>query len=287
MRARRLLLLLSLAILAPAALAQALNIATWNLRLNTESDGPNAWPQRKELVKSLVRYHDFDVFATQEALPDQIADMDGMAEYAHVGVGRDDGKHAGEHSAIFFKRQRFTLLRSGDFWLSQTPDRPSLGWDATCCHRIVSWAQLKERRTGHSFYFFSAHFDHEGEVARRESAQLVLRKVREIAGAAPVVVAGDFNSVPETEQIRAMQAALKDAFHASEKPAYGPVGTFNGFHIDSPLKERIDYIFVSPQLRVLSYAALTDSRDGRFPSDHLPVLVRAEIGGAKPRPSAR
>ncbi|MGB9988550.1 endonuclease/exonuclease/phosphatase family protein [Massilia sp. SM-13] len=287
MSLRRLLLTVSLALLAPAALAQSLNIATWNLRMNTASDGLNAWPQRKELVKSLVRYHDFDVFATQEGLPDQIADLDGMAEYAHVGVGRDDGRQAGEHSAIFFKRQRFALLRSGDFWLSQTPDRPSLGWDATCCHRIVSWAQLRDRQTGRSFYFFSAHFDHEGEVARRESAKLVLNKVREIAGTAPVIVAGDFNSVPETEQIRAMQAALRDAFEASEKPVYGPVGTFNAFRIDSPLNERIDYIFVSPQVRVLNYAALTDSRNGRFPSDHLPVLVRAEIGSAKPRPATR
>lgn len=287
MSLRRLLLTVSLALLAPAALAQSLNIATWNLRMNTASDGLNAWPQRKELVKSLVRYHDFDVMATQEGLPDQIADLDGMAEYAHVGVGRDDGKQAGEHSAIFFKRQRFALLRSGDFWLSQTPDRPSLGWDATCCHRIVSWAQLRDRQTGRSFYFFSAHFDHEGEVARRESAKLVLNKVREIAGTAPVIVAGDFNSVPETEQIRTMQAALRDAFDASEKPVYGPVGTFNGFHIDSPLNERIDYIFVSPQVRVLNYAALTDSRNGRFPSDHLPVLVRAEIGSAKSRPATR
>ncbi|KQZ40574.1 endonuclease/exonuclease/phosphatase family protein [Duganella sp. Root1480D1] len=281
MRTRRRLMQLSfLAALAPAAFAQqdaTLNIATYNLRMNTASDGPNAWPHRKELVKSLVRYHDFDLLATQEGLPDQIADLDGMQEYAHVGVGRDDGKNAGEHSAIFYKRQRFTLLRNADFWLSQTPDRPSLGWDATCCHRIASWAQLQDRQTGRKFYFFSVHFDHEGEVARRESAKLMLRKVKEIAGSEPVIVAGDLNSVPETEQVGTMKSQLADAFDISAKPAYGPVGTFNGFKIDSPLNERIDYIFVSPQVKVLSYATLTDSLHGRFPSDHLPVLIKARI----------
>ncbi len=278
--AHRLALLIVLAALAPAAFAQqatALNIATYNLRMNTERDGVNAWPHRKELVKSLVRYHDFDVLATQEGLPDQIADLSGMTEYAHVGVGRDDGKNAGEHSAIFYKRQRFTLLRSGDFWLSQTPDRPSLGWDATCCHRLASWAQLQERQSGRRFYVFSVHFDHEGQVARRESARLMLRKVKEIAGAEPVIVAGDFNSTPETEQIGIMRSQLADAFEATAKPPYGPVGTFNAFKIDSPLDERIDYIFVSPQVQVLSYATLSDSRHGRFPSDHLPVLVKVNV----------
>lgn len=281
-----LLLLTCLFALLPAAQAQqhaTLNIATYNLRMNTERDGANAWPQRKELVKSLVRYHDFDILATQEGLPDQIADLDAMHEYAHVGVGRDDGKHAGEHSAIFYKRQRFTLLRAGDFWLSQTPDRPSLGWDATCCHRLASWAQLRDRHSGRKFYVFSVHFDHEGQVARRESAKLMLSKVKQIAGTAPVIVAGDFNSVPGTEQIATMKTLLADAFDISAKPAYGPVGTFNAFRIDSPLEERIDYIFVSPQVKVLSYATLTDSRHGRFPSDHLPVAIKARIGG----PAAR
>ncbi|WP_374586087.1 endonuclease/exonuclease/phosphatase family protein [Pseudoduganella sp.] len=282
---RHMSLLALLFALAPAAFAQrdtTLNIATYNLRMNTERDGLNAWPHRRELVKSLVRYHDFDVFATQEALPDQVADMAGMAEYAHVGRGRDDGRSAGEHSAIFYKRQRFELLRAGDFWLSQTPERPSLGWDATCCHRIVSWAQLLDLRTGRKFFFFSVHFDHEGQVAQRESAKLVLRKVREIAGAETVIVAGDFNSGPETEQIGTMKSQLADAFDVSAKPRYGPAGTFNGFKIDSPLDERIDYIFVSPKVKVLSYAALTDSRHGRFPSDHLPVVIKAWIDVQSP-----
>lgn len=266
---------------APAQQAATLNLATYNVRLDKAEDGVNAWPHRKALVMELVRYHEFDVFGTQEALPGQVDELAGMQEYAHVGVGRDDGKRAGEHAAIFFRRARFELLRNGDFWLSQTPDRPSMGWDARCCKRIVSWAELRDRQSGIRFFFFSAHFDHEGVVARRESAKLLLAKVREIAGDAPVVCAGDFNSTPDTEQIAIMRSGLQDAYLVSATPPYGPVGTFNGFKIDAPLKNRIDYLFVSPQVKILKYAALTDSRYGLFPSDHLPVLVRAQITGGR------
>lgn len=278
------LALLCLSLLSTAAFAQqaaTLNLATYNVRLNTAQDGANAWPHRKEMVKELVRYHEFDVFATQEGLPGQIDDLAAMQEFGHVGAGRDDGKRAGEHSAIFYRRARFDLLDAGDFWLSQTPDRPSLGWDATCCNRIASWAELRDKSSGTRFFFFSVHFDHQGEVARRESARLVLAKVRIIAGDAPVIVAGDLNSTPDTEQVATMRSMLDDAYAVSAAPPYGPVGTFNGFRIDDPLEKRIDYIFVSPQVKVLKYAALTDSRQGRFPSDHLPVLVRAQIPGRR------
>ena len=280
MLARILPLLLSF-LLSTAAVAQqqqaTLVLASWNVRLDVAIDGANGWPHRKEMVRELIRYHGFDVFGTQEALPNQVDDLAGMQEYAHVGAGRDDGKRAGEHAAIFFRRGRFELLRSGDFWLSETPERPSKGWDARCCNRIVSWAELRDRRSALRFVFFSAHFDHEGMVARRESARLLLAKVREIAGELPVVVAGDFNSTPDTVQMATMRSALRDAREVSATPPYGPVGTFNGFRIDDPLDRRIDYLFVSPHVAVLSYAALTDSRHGRFPSDHLPVVIRASL----------
>lgn len=276
----RFLPLLMCCLLSTAAAAQqeaTLTLATYNVRLDVAHDGANAWPHRKEMVRDLIRYHGFDVFATQEALPHQVDYLAGMQEYAHVGAGRDDGKRAGEHAAIFFRRDRFELLRSGDFWLSETPERPSKGWDATCCNRIVSWAELRDRRSAVRFVFFSAHFDHEGVVARRESARLVLARVRAIAGELPVVVAGDFNSTPDTEQMAAMRSALRDAWQVSAAPPYGPVGTFNGFRIDDPLEQRIDYLFVSRHVTVLSYAALTDSRHGRFPSDHLPVVIRVRL----------
>lgn len=278
------LALLCCALLPQAAFAQqavSLNLATYNVRLNTEKDGANAWPHRREMVKELVRYHEFDVFATQEGQPGQIDDLAAMQEFGHVGAGRDDGKRAGEHAAIFYRRARFDLLHAGDFWLSQTPDRPSLGWDASCCNRIVSWAELRDKASGIRFFFFSVHFDHQGELARRESARLVLARVRAIAGDQPVIVAGDLNSTPETEQVATMRSVLADAYLVTATPPYGPAGTFNGFKIDAPLAQRIDYIFVSQHVKVLKYAALTDSRHGRFPSDHLPVLVRAQIAGRR------
>jgi endonuclease/exonuclease/phosphatase family metal-dependent hydrolase len=263
---------------APALAAEhGFNIATYNLRLNLASDGPNAWPQRSEAVKALIRYHEFDVFGTQEGLPEQIDELGAMPEFAHVGVGRDDGKRAGEHAAIFFRKARFEALKNGDFWLSQTPDTPSKGWDARCCNRLASWVQLRDRETDQRFYVFSVHFDHEGAVARKESAKLLLSKIAEIAGKTPVFCVGDFNSTPDTEQIQRMQAALSDAFLFSRSPAYGPVGTFNAFKIDAPMHERIDYVFVGAGIQILKYGVLSDSVAGRFPSDHHPVLVRARL----------
>lgn len=253
--------------------AQRLRVATYNLRLNVASDGVNAWPNRKELVKNLIRYHQFDVFGTQEGFRGQLTDVAELTDYSFVGHGRDDGKEAGEHSAIFYRKSRLQLLQSGDFWLSQTPDQPSKGWDAKCCNRICSWARFRDLATKKELFFFSVHFDHEGVEARRQSGLLMVKKIKEIAKDAPVICVGDFNSTPETEQIQTMQALLQDAFRVTRQPPYGPVGTFNGFKLDAPLTDRIDYIFVSRQFSVLDYAVLTDSIRGLYPSDHFPVLV--------------
>ncbi|WP_426492909.1 endonuclease/exonuclease/phosphatase family protein [Hymenobacter sp. 102] len=253
--------------------AQPLRVATYNLRLNVASDGVNAWPNRKELVKNLVRYHGFDVFGTQEGFRGQLNDVAELTDYSFVGHGRDDGKEAGEHSAIFYRKSRLQLLQSGDFWLSQTPTQPSKGWDAKCCNRICSWARFRDLATKQELFFFSVHFDHEGVEARRQSGRLMVEKIKEIAASAPVICVGDFNSTPETEQIRTMQTLLQDAFRITRQPPYGPVGTFNGFKLDAPLADRIDYIFVSQQFTVLDYAVLTDSMRGLYPSDHFPVVV--------------
>lgn len=264
---------------APAASAASqpaapFNVATYNLRYNNPGDGPNAWPARKDAVKALIRYHEFDIVGTQEGLADQIDELARMDEFDHVGVGRDDGKRAGEHSAIFFRKSRFALLDKGDFWLSETPERPSFGWDARCCHRLASWARLRDRSSGRAFYVFSVHFDHEGEQARRASADLMLRKIAEISRGEPAICVGDFNSTPETVQIQSMSKAMRDAARVSKAPPYGPAGTYNGFRIDAPMRERIDYIFVDHHVDVLKYGVLSDSVDGRYPSDHHPVAAR-------------
>lgn len=257
--------------------APAFTAATYNLRLQLESDGPNAWPQRREAVKALVRFHGWDLFGTQEGLPEQLRDLDALDEFARVGVGRDDGQTAGEHAAIFYRKDRFERLAAGDFWLSETPDVPSIGWDGRCCRRIASWVKLHDRVAGKTFFVFNAHFDHEGVVARRESALLMLRKIRQIAGTDAFIAMGDFNSVPDSDAIRSFSAALRDARSASEAPPYGPVGTFNGFKLDAPLHERIDYVFLGPRWRVLKYGVLSDNVERRYPSDHHPVMVRLQL----------
>lgn len=255
----------------------AFNLASYNLRYDNVSDGANAWPLRKDAVKALIRFHEFDVFGTQEGLAIQIDDLAEMDEYAHVGVGRDDGKQAGEHAAIFYRKDRFAMLKHGDFWLSETPDHPSKGWDAVCCKRIASWAHLRDRRSKKSFFVFSVHFDHQGVLARRESAKLMLKKIKEIAGKQAIVCLGDFNSTPDTEQIATMRSALDDARQLSATPAYGPEQTFNGFAWNETPTERIDYIFISNHFKVKKYGTLSDSAAQRYPSDHFPVVARVTV----------
>jgi endonuclease/exonuclease/phosphatase family metal-dependent hydrolase len=254
-----------------------LRVASYNLRYNNPGDGADAWPHRKEMVKNLVRHYDFDVFGVQEGLRGQLNDVAELPAYAFVGRGRDDGKEAGEHSAIFYKKARLALLQTGDFWLSETPDRPGKGWDVTCCNRICTWARFRDLQSGQVFFFFSVHFDHEGVEARRQSGLLMVRKIKEIAQGAPVVCVGDLNSTPDTEQVKTLQGALGDAYLLTQKPAYGPVGTFNGFKLDAPLTDRIDYIFVSRGSTVLDYAVLTDSLRGHYPSDHFPVMAEVVL----------
>lgn len=273
---RRLALLLLL--LAPMAFAQVdLNVATYNLRYDNPGDGKNIWPDRRDALRALVRYHEFDLWGTQEGLANQLTDLDTLGDYARVGVGRDDGQHAGEHSAIFYRSARFALEDHGDFWLSATPEQPSLGWDARCCKRIATWARLRDKPSGRAFVVLNAHFDHEGVVARRESAHLLLRRARALAGTLPLIVMGDLNSTPDSEAYATIGAALRDARTVSQMPPYGPVATFNDFDIAKPARERIDYIFLSPQWQVLRYAVLTDSVDARYPSDHFPVVTRLRL----------
>jgi len=254
-----------------------ITIASYNLRYNTKNDGINAWPNRKELVKGLIRFHEFDIFGIQEGLRGQLDDIVEIGDFAFLGNGRDDGKQSGEHSSIFYRKSRFKVVESGDFWLSETPDVPGKGWDATCCNRICSWAKFNDLITKNTFYVFNVHFDHQGVVARRESGKLMVKKIQEIAKDASVILTGDFNSTPETEQIQHIQSLLSDSKQVSQTPAYGPEGTFNGFKFDAPLKNRIDYIFTSKLVTVQKYGVLTDSFEQRYPSDHQPVVVKVVL----------
>lgn len=252
-------------------------VASYNIRYDNPHDGVNAWPNRKEQVKALIRFHDFDIFGTQEAMIGQIEGIAELQQYAWYGKGRDDGQHAGEHCAIFYKKERFELLESGDFWLSETPDKPTIGWDSRVNKRVCTWARFKDLKAKKEFYFISVHFDNLGAVARRESGKLMVSRIKEIAGNKPVICVGDLNSTPETEQVQNMLTILKDAREISALPPYGPVGTTNSFKFDAPMKHRIDYIFVSNQISVLKYGALNDSYDQKYPSDHLPIVAKIVI----------
>lgn len=254
-----------------------IKVASYNIRMDTPRDGLNAWPHRKDHVKALIQYHDFDIVGTQEGFIHQLNDLCEMPGYEYFGAGRDDGKHGGEHSAIVYKKDRFEILDAGNFWLSETSDKPGLGWDAACCHRICSWVKFRDKDGGKDFYVFNAHFDHQGVIARRESGKLMVRKIKEIAKDVPVICTGDFNSTPETEQIKAISTLLDDSYIVSSSPPYGPVGTANS-RFTAPIKDiRIDYVFVSKHFEVSKYAVLTDATDQRYPSDHQPVVANVHF----------
>ena len=273
---KTLLLLLAGLCLATATFAQKnrpINIITYNIRLNVASDGINAWPNRKDNVKALVRFYDADILCVQEALPEQFDDLLANSNFDVVGVGRDDGKRKGEFSAVYFNKDRFIKKDGGTFWLSPTPDVPSKGWDAAL-NRICSWVKLYDKSNKKEFIVFNTHYDHVGVQARIESAKLIKRKIQEIAPSLPVVFTGDLNVTPETEAIATIKSFLIDTKEISIEPPYGPTGTFNAFKWDSPLKDKIDYIFVNKAFKVLKFAVLSDSKDQRYYSDHLPVFAR-------------
>ena len=237
----------------------------------------NAWSERKEKVRDLIVRHDFDLFGTQEGLIGQIEYLETLKDYRRHGVGRDDGKKEGEHAAIFWKHRRFKLLDAGDFWLSETPDRPSLGWDALHCRRICSWIKLQDRTDKTIFFVFCAHFDHEGAKARQESARLILEKITDIAGTTPTIFMGDLNSKPEEQPVKILSTVLQDCHQVSQTPPQGPADTFTGFRWQQPFPGRIDHIFVTPGIEVLDYTVIDDSYDQHYPSDHFPVATTLKL----------
>ncbi len=255
--------------------AQHLNIGSYNIRYDNPGDSGNLWKDRAPMVAALIRFHDFDLFGTQEGLKHQLDAMGAaLPQYRRYGAGRDDGKTKGEHTQIFFKRDSFLLLDSGDFWLSETPATPSLGWDAKCCNRLCSWVLLRHRRTGSSFYFFNAHYDHQGVVARRESSKLILQRMKERGKDHPIVFAGDLNCAQGSEPHALINNSgfLKDAYEQTDF-SYALNGSFNAFGAAKG-KEIIDHIFVSRHFKVIKWGLLTDTYNGKFPSDHFPVLTR-------------
>jgi len=258
--------------------AQQITIGTFNIRYDNPADSGNLWVNRAPVVSNLIRFHSFDVLGIQEGLKNQLDDIsNALPEYARYGKGRDDGKDGGEHSAIFYRKDRFKLLKSGDFWLSETPDQPGKGWDATCCNRICSWVFLEDVQTKKKFYTFNVHYDHQGVVARKESSKLILKKIAEIAGTAPVLLTGDLNGGRDSGwyQSIATSGVLSDT-HSKVKFPYANNSSSSGFR--TPLGQTvIDHIFMSKQFTATKWGILTDTYFGKFPSDHFPVLAQVEL----------
>jgi len=248
--------------------AQDLSVMTYNIRLDWGTD-ENRWDNRKELMVNQLKFYEPDFLGIQEGLPHQVKFLDSaLADYNYIGVGREDGKAKGEFSAICYKKQ-FKLLEGSTFWLSPTPEKPSVGWDAAL-PRICTYGLFEGN--GKQFWVFNTHFDHKGENARVESMKLILSKIKELnKKGLPVILMGDLNVTPDEQPIQEMKKVLKDSREIADK-VHGPDATFNGFEFDETPENRIDYIAVDDQVKVMKYAVLTDSFEQRYISDHFAVF---------------
>lgn len=278
--------------------------ASYNLRNANSADSlqGDGWGNRCPIIAGLVQFHEFDIFGTQEGLRHQLDSLKtNLPKYDYIGVGRNDGKKGGEHAAIFYRIDKFELLGHGDFWLSETPEKSSVGWDAVL-PRICTWGHFKYKDTGFEFLFFNLHMDHIGKQARVESALLVQQKMKEIGENLPAILTGDFNVDQTHRSYLALteSGTLRDAFEVADL-RYATNGTFNGFDSDNYTESRIDHVFVTPTFHILKYGVLTDSYrrmkkddqkasvkdcpeeisirsyESRIPSDHFPVMVKLEV----------
>lgn len=268
--------------------AQELTVGSYNIRYKNRGDSirGNGWQERCPSICNQLLWERPDIFGTQEVLHGQLLDLEkGLKTYQWIGVGRDDGKQAGEYAAIFYNPQRVELLEEGHFWLNETPDRPALGWDAACI-RICTWGHFRDRLTQKDFYFLNLHMDHVGVKARRESAKLVMQRITAMTdgGKKLAVLTGDFN-VPQTDELYSLftqSGVLKDCY-IEARERFVENGSFNSFNAQAYTTERIDHIFVTPKTAVDAFAIRTDGRwqkdeDGqwtcRLLSDHYPLFAR-------------
>lgn len=262
-----------------ASMDEPIDVMSFNVRYDNPGDSLNNWRFRKDRVANAIRFYDAEIVGTQEVLHGQLLDLQQrLPEYGVVGVGREDGKEKGEYSALWYKKDRFEVMDSGNFWLSETPEvAGSKGWDGAC-ERIAAWARLKDKATGKVILALNTHLDHVGEVARREGVALVLDRAEALGEGARIVVTGDFNAGPESEVIRqvtdtAQPKHLTDARTVSPI-VYGPDWTFHDFgRWPQEKRERIDYVFLGEGWKVTRYGVLAELDNEAYLSDHNPVLV--------------
>ena len=270
--------------------APTLRVASFNIRYGTADDGENRWERRKDFVVRTIRKMDPDLLGVQEALAFQVDELRAaLPAYGFVGVGRDDGKRAGEFAGIYYRKERFEELAAGHVWLSEQPDQPgSRGWDASL-PRVASWVRLRDLRTGKPVFCINAHFDHRGPRARVESAKLMRRKIEELHEGAPVVVTGDFNATEDDEPYAALRGEagtplhLIDTYRAIHSERRPDEATFNGFTGERK-GSRIDWVLHSTDMHSVAAEIVYDQEEGRYPSDHFPVSAVIAFGPATDRP---
>lgn len=271
------IILATLLIMTINLTGQDLKLMTYNIKYDNTKDTVNNWNDRKESLIRLIRHYKPSFIGTQEALHHQVNYIDNeLSNFSFVGVGRDDGIHKGEYTAIYYDHSKFKVLDSNTFWLSKTPEKVSVGWDAAL-ERICTYGLFEHLITKNRFYVFNTHFDHKGEKARAKSAKLILKKIKKINDEnLPIILMGDFNLRPEEKPIQLIRSNMQDGKEVTEHLFYGPEGTFNGFDWNMDLDRRIDYIFVK-KFKVKSYTHIDDRmQNNKHISDHLPVLIRVE-----------
>ncbi|MFR7964831.1 endonuclease/exonuclease/phosphatase family protein [Alistipes sp. DJF_B185] len=276
---KRLIYLLAAVAFTACGSATSLSVMTFNMRYDNPEDGQNNWRFRRERIAGVIKAQEVDVLGTQELLSNQFNDLSGLLTgYQGVGVGRLDGAESGEYCAVFFRKDRFTLLDSGTFWLSETPEVVgSLGWDGAC-ERIATWVVLRDR-DGRELFFIDTHLDHVGQVARDEGVSLLMKRIETLSGGRPVILTGDFNSEPGSSVVAHVQkdGVLHDA-KAIAAQRSGTDWSFSDFgQIPEAERPLLDYIFVSGDIEAVRYEVLPDTFDGGYVSDHAPVMAVVKI----------
>jgi endonuclease/exonuclease/phosphatase family metal-dependent hydrolase len=264
--------------------AEELNVMSFNVRFYTPNDGINHWPYRKDRVIQVLKNYEPDIMGLQEPVIWQIEDiLEKMPDYSWLGYGPEDGNTRGEYEPVLYNAKKLQLLSAGQFWLSENHEDVSIGWDAAN-KKVCVWGKFITLKEGNVFYFFNVHYDHKGVTARKESSKLVLQKINELVGdqQIPVILAGDFNSNPNTEPIKTIKTSMKDSYEVTLSPPDGSYGTFNDFNENHPLTSRIDYVFVNNLVTVNSYRTINDRVDNLFPSDHFPLWVNVSLSASDP-----
>lgn len=257
-------------------------VLTFNIRFGTAPDGPNHWSNRKDAVIDLIRRGAYDFVGLQEALRFQIDEIrQALPHLEEIGVGREDGKQAGEYSAILYDGRRWRVVDQDTFWLSDTPTVPgSKNWGNNI-PRIVTWGRFAESATGRELYVFNTHFDHQSQPSREKSAALLARRLAQREPLRPVVVTGDFNAAEDNPAIKFLKGEmaespirLLDTFRLAHPDAQ-EVGTFHAFQ-GGTSGGKIDYVFIESGGVVVRAEILHDCENGKYPSDHYPVMAEVE-----------